>query len=420
MASILPDFEYDIFISYRHNDNRSGWVTDFVKALQEELAATIKEPLSIYFDKNPHDGLLETNNVDKSLESKLKCLIFIPIISQTYCDPKSFAWAHEFCEFNKLAKESLYGRDIRLNNGNVSSRILPIRIHDIELRDKSMIETEIGSTLRAIDFIFKSPGVNRPLTLSDNPDKNQNSSYYRDQINKVANGIKEILAGLKSSSDIPLDDLRPPANDSTKEPSTKTSIKKIASVGAIAMGLIAVAWYLQMSFVDTLQLTNQQQEPIHKLLLPTSILLTALFIARMPARRMGYTLLQIAIIAMFAGGLFNWVVTLTSNQLPAVHLQYLNMKKEELPIHLVRMEFTLIRSLGSAMIAAAIGGWLLLELAVKDGSKKALVALVLMITLIEGDNSIALYSIGMLFYLYTALAVVIAWMGGIIWWKSQE
>ena len=65
MTSIISSFEYDIFISYRHNDNRSGWVTDFVNALQEELASTIKEPLTIYFDKNPHDGLLETHNVDK-------------------------------------------------------------------------------------------------------------------------------------------------------------------------------------------------------------------------------------------------------------------------------------------------------------------------------------------------------------------
>ena len=102
--AILPGFEYDIFISYRHNDNRSGWVTDFVNALKEELAATIKEPLNIYFDKNPHDGLLETHNVDKSLEGKLKCLIFIPIISQTYCDTKSFAWQHESVAFNRIAK----------------------------------------------------------------------------------------------------------------------------------------------------------------------------------------------------------------------------------------------------------------------------------------------------------------------------
>src|SRR6187399_2866252 len=132
MPAIVSGFEYDIFISYRHNDNRSGWVTEFVKALEEELAATVKEPLSIYFDKNPHDGLLETHNVAKSLEGKLKCLIFIPIISQTYCDSKSFAWEHEFCVFNRLSHIDQFGRDIKLSNGNVASRILPVKIHELD------------------------------------------------------------------------------------------------------------------------------------------------------------------------------------------------------------------------------------------------------------------------------------------------
>ena len=61
MSPILPNYEYGLFISYRYHDNRSGWVTDFVNALQEEFAATIKEPLSIYFDKNPQYGFLETH-----------------------------------------------------------------------------------------------------------------------------------------------------------------------------------------------------------------------------------------------------------------------------------------------------------------------------------------------------------------------
>jgi hypothetical protein len=30
MASIIPGYEYDIFISYLHNDNRSGWVTQLI------------------------------------------------------------------------------------------------------------------------------------------------------------------------------------------------------------------------------------------------------------------------------------------------------------------------------------------------------------------------------------------------------
>ncbi len=52
----------------------------------EEIDATFKQDISIYFDENPHDGLLETHDVDQSLDEKVKCLIFIPIISQTYCD----------------------------------------------------------------------------------------------------------------------------------------------------------------------------------------------------------------------------------------------------------------------------------------------------------------------------------------------
>lgn len=202
MASLIPHYEYDIFISYRHNDNRSGWVTEFVNALEEELAATIKEPLSIYFDKNPHDGLLETHNVDKSLEGKLKCLIFIPIISQTYCDPKSFAWQHEFVAFNKLALEDELGRDIKLSSGNVASRILPVKIHDLDARDKSLFENEIEGVLRAIELIYKEAGVNRPLKSSDSKIDNQNRTDYRNQVNKVANTIKDLLNGLTNFESI--------------------------------------------------------------------------------------------------------------------------------------------------------------------------------------------------------------------------
>lgn len=200
MPTLIPGFEYDIFISYRHNDNRSGWVTDFVNALQEEIAATIKEPLSIYFDKNPHDGLLQNHNVDKSLEGKLKCLIFIPIISQTYCDPKSFAWQYEFCAFNKLAKEDQFGRDIKLSNGNVASRILPIKFHDLDVEDKALLENELIGMLRAIEFIFKAPGVNRPLNSKDDEIRTAGKVLYRDQVNKMANAIKGIILGIRNFS----------------------------------------------------------------------------------------------------------------------------------------------------------------------------------------------------------------------------
>jgi TolB-like protein/lipoprotein NlpI len=198
MASVYPGLEYDIFISYRHNDNRSGGITEFVDLLTAELSATIKEPISVYFDKSAHDGLLESHSVDKSLEGKLKCLIFIPIISQTYCDPKSFAWQHEFIAFNAIAKEDGIGRNVKLRNGNVASRILPIKIHDLDSGDLELLETELGGKLRAIEFIYREPGVNRPLKVSDKKADNQNHTDYSNQINKVANAIKEIITAIQS------------------------------------------------------------------------------------------------------------------------------------------------------------------------------------------------------------------------------
>ena len=85
MASIIQGYTYDIFISYRHKDNKyDGWVTEFVNNLKRELEGTFKEEISVYFDINKKDGLLDTHIVDASLKEKLKCLVFIPILSQTF------------------------------------------------------------------------------------------------------------------------------------------------------------------------------------------------------------------------------------------------------------------------------------------------------------------------------------------------
>jgi TolB-like protein len=256
MSSIVPGYEYDIFISYRHNDNRSGWVTEFVAALQEELAATLKESVSVYFDTNPHDGLLETHNVDKSLEGKLKCLIFIPIISQTYCDSKSFAWQHEFVAFNKLAKEDQFGRDIRLTSGNVASRILPIKINDLDPEDKILLEKELGGVLRSIEFIYMATGVNRPLNPSDNPDKNLNKTYYRDQINKVANAVKEIIIAIKKHSQQEGEVSKEVENIKPEKPKKKNQKTKIVIASGIILALIVFGYFL----IPTLSKPKEQLE----------------------------------------------------------------------------------------------------------------------------------------------------------------
>ena len=135
--------------------------------------------------------------MDASLKDKLKCLIFVPIISRTYCDPKSFAWEHEFKAFVDQASQDQFGLKVTLPNGNVANRVLPIRIYDLETNDIKLCESILGGMIRSVDFIYKSAGVNRPLRANeDHPQVNLNKTFYRDQINKIANSIREIITAL--------------------------------------------------------------------------------------------------------------------------------------------------------------------------------------------------------------------------------
>jgi tetratricopeptide (TPR) repeat protein/TolB-like protein len=255
MASIIPGYNYDIFISYRQKDNKyDGWVTEFVDNLRRELEATFKDEISVYFDINPHDGLLETHDVDASLKEKLKCLVFIPVLSRTYCDPKSFAWEHEFKAFIEEASSDRFGLKVKLQNGNIASRVLPVRIHDLDKEDINLCESLLGGVLRGVEFIYKSAGVNRPLrAIEEKSQENLNKTIYRDQINKVSLAIKEIILGLKAGSDtqvkknIQLTDIPGENKHLTKKVSPAhhrdTIIKKWISTVAVAAVLIIAAVY---------------------------------------------------------------------------------------------------------------------------------------------------------------------------------
>lgn len=249
MASIIDGYEYDIFISYRQKDNKyDGWVTEFVENLKRELEATFKEEISVYFDINPHDGLLETHDVADSLKDKLKCLLFMPIISRTYWDPKSFAWEHEFKAFIELATHDRFGIKVKLPNGNVASRVLPIRIHELDGQDLILCESALGTYLRGVEFIYKEPGVNKPLKADDDEKKNLNNTKYRIQINKVANAVQEIITGLTAQENLPETEKPQPGTSFEKPISTerrqeaakpaRTAWQKIFSVFVVAAILI--------------------------------------------------------------------------------------------------------------------------------------------------------------------------------------
>ena len=117
-ASLIPGFEYDVSISYRQKDNKhDGWVIEFANNLKGELESTFKEEISVYFDINPHDGLLESHVVEQ-------------------------------------ASQDQFGLKVKLPNGNVASRMLPVRIHYLDFRDIKECESVLGGVLRGIEFIY--------------------------------------------------------------------------------------------------------------------------------------------------------------------------------------------------------------------------------------------------------------------------
>lgn len=199
MPSLFPEFEYDIFISYRHNDNQlDGWVTEFVQKLEMELRATIKERVHLYFDQSRSEGLQEHHLVGASLGSKVNTAIFIPIVSRTYCDTGSYAWKHEFLEFLEINRQSGRSLEVRLAGGNVAGRVLPVRIHNLDAEDVYMMESRLNGRLRSIDFVYESGGVDRPLRLRDDDAHQPGVLIYRNQISKVALAIRDLIASMKN------------------------------------------------------------------------------------------------------------------------------------------------------------------------------------------------------------------------------
>ncbi len=198
LSSILPDYDCDIYVSYRFNDNKyDGWVTEFVDKLALELSATLKDKVSIYFDKNPEEDRKPLYEENSLIPRKIKSLIFIPIVSQTYCDTSSHVWNEEFKGFQAGAKNDSFGPSIKMGS-SLASRTIPVKIHDIDADDLKLLESELSGSMRSVDFIYREQGVNRPLHPADDEKyATPLRPLYRNQINKLANLVKDIITAIK-------------------------------------------------------------------------------------------------------------------------------------------------------------------------------------------------------------------------------
>jgi hypothetical protein len=201
MSGIIKGYENDIFISYCQRDNKyDGWVTEFVEILKGELEYTFKETISVYFDVNQHDELADVSDVDETFKDKLKCLVFIPIISRTYCDPKSYTWEHELKAFVEQASRDQFGIKVKLPGGNFANRVLPVLIHEPDNEGLKLCDSVMSGMLRGNESVFKEPGETSSLKPDDKDYNrpNLNKTNYRNLVNKTVLEITDIIRSIKA------------------------------------------------------------------------------------------------------------------------------------------------------------------------------------------------------------------------------
>ena len=110
-----------------------------------------------------------------------------------------------------------------------------------------MIENELGGVLRCVEFIYKSSGVNHPLSADeDHPHDNLNKTYYRDQINRVAIAVKEIIAALKIQDRQPEKELE---EDFENKPSHKINPGRKLIAGTLIALILVIFGYVIIHYL---------------------------------------------------------------------------------------------------------------------------------------------------------------------------
>ena len=188
MSLLTLDFKHDIYISYRRNQQIFEWTKEFVNILKTEVEQILKESISIFFE----------NGLDYSPEN-VNSTLFIPIISNSYCDANKDNWKNELQYFKNSAVADSLGFLLPFKGEHLLSRILPIKINSISDAEYSILEGKTDGRLKSIDFIFDAiEGVSRPLRPNDDVTFKTGTLLYRNQIIKTANIIAELLLSAKN------------------------------------------------------------------------------------------------------------------------------------------------------------------------------------------------------------------------------
>jgi hypothetical protein len=177
-------FKNDVFISYRHIDNRPisgtvGWIADFTEKLQAQLAFKLGYDPVVWRDPEIRGSEFFEEVILNELE---QTKVLVSILSPGYVDATSTWCVRELTEFCKLSQ-----RNIGLRVG-AKCRCVKV-VKSFLQRDKHPSELQ---GLLGYEFFEEDPELRRQRDYSYLPDGYQYKRYL-DKIDQVAFDIAELL-----------------------------------------------------------------------------------------------------------------------------------------------------------------------------------------------------------------------------------
>lgn len=131
-------------------------------------------------------------------------------------------------------------------------------------------------------------------------------------------------------------------------------------------------------------------------------------------------LLWIAVLLIFTGGITDIIMSFTATGIPESHVKFMQLQRTDIPLHFIVLDKAMLRAIGGCLVAIALGGAAMLSAFAKTGNRNLFFALVIMIVVSEGNNTIQMLRVESPFYFYTAGIVFIALLSLLSWYIETK
>jgi TIR domain-containing protein len=182
----MPQYQDDIFISYRHLDNQSGWIDNFHERLRIRLTEFLGRPVRIWRDKKKLLGEYFADEIQDRIEG---ASVLISIVSPGYFDSGSEWCMKELVTFCRCAD---HNRGVRIGN---KSRV--VKVVKTPVSRKKYPEELKGSN----DFQFYDldPDNDWPLFFSEEPSGPLYQKYLS-KLDDVALYVQRLLEEMDANA----------------------------------------------------------------------------------------------------------------------------------------------------------------------------------------------------------------------------